>query len=138
MASMVSFQGGKPAKSGYRKFKIKTVSGVDDFAAMEEVVFRRYRRVRDEKLPSPDLILIDGGPGQLAAAMKALDRVGGRRPPVAALAKREEEVYLPGRPEPLRPAKDSPALHLLQRVRDESHRFAVGFHRARRAKGLLR
>jgi len=137
VASMVSFQGGKPAKSGYRKFKIRTVAGVDDFAAMGEVVFRRYRRVRDEKLPLPDLILVDGGPGQLAAAMKALERVGGRRPPAAALAKREEEVYLPGRGEPLRLAKDSPALQLLQRVRDESHRFAVGFHRARRAKRLL-
>ena len=135
VASMVSFEGGKPAKSGYRKFKIKTVVGVDDFAAMEEVVFRRYRRVREEKLPLPDLILIDGGPGQLAAAMKALDRVGGRHPPVAALAKREEEVYLPGRAEPLRLARDSPALQLLQRVRDESHRFAVGFHRARRPAG---
>ena len=137
VASMVCFVGGNPFKGGYRKYKIKTVSGVDDFASMEEVVSRRYRKVTDENLPWPDLVLIDGGPGQLSAALKGLKRVTGRAQPIASLAKREEEVYLPDRKDPLRLPKDSPALQLLQQVRDESHRFAVGFHRRRRAKRLL-
>lgn len=137
VASMVTFEKGKPLKSHYRKFKINTVQGVDDFASIEEVVFRRYRRVKEEALPAPDLILIDGGPGQLSAALKALKKVGGKQPPIASLAKREEEIYLPGAKEPLRLPKDSPALQLLQHVRDESHRFAVSFHRQRRDKALL-
>jgi excinuclease ABC subunit C len=137
VASMVVFLKGKPAKSEYRTFKIKTVQGVDDFASMEEVVFRRYRRVKEEGAALPDLVLIDGGLGQLGAAVKALDKVGGRKPPIASLAKREEEVYIPGRPEPLRLGLDNPSLQLLQHVRDESHRFAVNFHRRRRGKRLL-
>jgi excinuclease ABC subunit C len=137
VASMVSFDRGKPFKSGYRKFKIKTVEGVDDFASMEEVVFRRYKRVKEEGLRWPDLILIDGGPGQLAAALKGLKKVSDRAQPIASLAKREEEIFLPGRQAPVLLPKDSPALHVLQHVRDESHRFAVTFHRARRGKRLL-
>jgi excinuclease ABC subunit C len=137
VASMVTFDGGRPLKSHYRRFRIRTVTGVNDFAAMEEVVFRRYRRVKEENLPWPDLVLIDGGPGQLSAALKALDRLQVKHLALAALAKREEEIYRPGRPEPIRLPKDSPALQILQHVRDESHRFAVSFHRLRRDKALF-
>jgi excinuclease ABC subunit C len=137
VASMVSFHQGKPDKGRYRKFIIRTVAGVDDFASMAEVVARRYRRVKAEGLPWPDLVLIDGGPGQLAAAQRALARVTARKLVLASLAKREEEVYLTDRAGPLRLPKDSPALQLLQRVRDEAHRFAVSFHRLRRKRALL-
>lgn len=137
VASMVCFERGLPLKSGYRKFKIKTVAGVDDFASMAEVVERRYRRVKNENLPWPDLVLIDGGPGQLNAARQALARVTARPIPLASLAKRDEEVFLPDRSEPVRLPKDSPALHVLQRARDEAHRFAVGFHRSRRSKAVF-
>jgi excinuclease ABC subunit C len=137
VASMVCFDRGRANKSAYRKFKIKTVPGVDDFASMSEVVGRRYRRVKEEKLPWPDLILIDGGPGQLSAAGRALAEVTDRRVPLASLAKREEEVFLPGRKDSVRLPKDSPALQLLQRVRDEAHRFAISFHRSRREKAVF-
>lgn len=137
VASMVCFERGRPLKSAYRKFKIKTVTGVDDFASMAEVVERRYRRVKDENLPWPDLVLIDGGPGQLNAARQALARVTARSVSLASLAKRDEEVFLPDRSEPICLPKDSPALHVLQRARDEAHRFAVGFHRARRSKAVF-
>lgn len=136
VASMVVFVKGKPAKAHYRKFKIKTVPGVDDFASMEEVVFRRYRRAVEEGGPWPDLVLIDGGPGQLAAALKGLRKATSRALPMASLAKREEEIFLPGRAASLRLPKDSPALQMLQHLRDESHRFAVTFHRARRKKRM--
>ncbi len=136
VASLVTFDRGKPAKAGYRKYIIKTVRGVDDFASMEEVVGRRYRRLMEEEAAMPDLILVDGGPGQLSAALKALEKAGVKKQPIAALAKQEEEIYRPGAPEPVRLPKDSPALQLLQHVRDESHRFAVGFHRQRRGKGM--
>jgi excinuclease ABC subunit C len=137
VASMVCFDRGQPNKSAYRKYKIKTVAGVDDFASMAEVVGRRYRRVKAEKLPWPDLVLIDGGAGQLSAAERALAEVTDRKIPLASLAKRDEDVYQPGRAEPLRLPKESPALQLLQRVRDEAHRFAVTFHRSRREKALF-
>lgn len=137
VASLVVFERGLPKKDDYRKFKIKTVRGIDDFAAMEEVVGRRYRRLRAERRPLPNLILIDGGKGQLSAARRAIEKEKALSVPMAALAKREEEVFLPDREEPVRLPKDSPALHLLQRVRDEAHRFAVAFHRSRRAKRFL-
>lgn len=137
VASMVCFDRGRPNKSAYRKYKIKTVLGVDDFASMAEVVGRRYRRVKEEGLPWPDLILIDGGAGQLSAAERALSGVTDRKISLASLAKREEEVYQPGRGKPLRLPKESPALQLLQRVRDEAHRFAIGFHRARRNNAMF-
>jgi len=143
VASMVAFDRGEPKKEDYRKFKIKTVRGIDDFASMGEVVGRRYRRLRDEKKPLPDLVLIDGGKGQLQAAIEAIKNViprgrqrgihPGLKIPIAALAKREEEIFLPGREEPIRLPMDSPAMHLVQYVRDEAHRFAVTFHRQRRA-----
>ena len=139
VASMVAFEKGEPKKDDYRKFKIKTVRGIDDFASMGEVVGRRYRRLRDEEKPLPDLVLIDGGKGQLQAAQAAIRKVldSARIPPMAALAKREEELFLPGKEESVRLPMDSPAMHLVQYVRDEAHRFAVTFHRARRAKRFL-
>lgn len=137
VASLVCFRKGEPDKKSYRKFIIKTVVGVDDFASMAEVVSRRYQRVKEESAPWPDLILVDGGKGQLSAAHAALGRVTSRKIPLVSLAKREEEVYTLGAMDPLVFSRESPALQLLQRVRDEAHRFAVTFHRARRKKTLL-
>ena len=134
VASMVVFERGKPAKSDYRKFKIKTVEGQDDFAMMGEVVYRRYRRLKENHLKLPDLILIDGGKGQLGAAVKSLEELKLKKIPIISLAKQDEEVYVPGKSSPIRLPKDSPALHILQAVRDEAHRFAVSFHRLRRKK----
>ena len=134
VGSMVCFVDGKPKKSDYRKFKIKTVEGVDDFAMMREVVHRRYSRLKSEHASFPDLVLIDGGKGQLSMAMSALQELGLSYIPVAALAKRLEEVFLPRHPDPQSVSKTSPGLILLRRIRDEAHRFAVSFHRQRRAK----
>ena len=134
VGSMICFVDGKPKKSDYRKFKIKTVEGVDDFAMMREVVHRRYSRLKSEHASFPDLILIDGGKGQLSMAMSALQELGLSYIPVAALAKRLEEVFLPGHSDPQSVSKTSPGLILLRRIRDEAHRFAVSFHRQRRAK----
>ena len=135
VGSMVRFVNGKPDKNGYRRFKIKGTEGQDDFAMMKEVVFRRYSRLLREGSPLPDLVLIDGGAGQLHAAIDGMD-VAGVRLPVAAIAKKEEELYLPGRMDTLRMAKNNPALRLLQNCRDEAHRFAISFHRLRRGKGM--
>jgi excinuclease ABC subunit C len=133
VASCVWFQNGRPYRGEYRKFKVKTVDGVDDFASMGEVVGRYFRRRIDEKKPLPDLVVIDGGRGQLSAAHDALKDVGLAELPVIALAKREEEVYLRGRSEPLRMPRRSPALRMLQQARDEAHRFALTFQRKRRS-----
>jgi excinuclease ABC subunit C len=138
VASMVVFERGEPKKSDYRKFIIRTVKGIDDFASMAEVVGRRYRRLKKESKRLPDLILIDGGKGQLSAAKAALIKeVGKAIPPIASLAKRDEELFLPGLEAPILLDKDTPALHLVQAVRDEAHRFAVTFHRLRRGKRML-
>lgn len=138
VASCVVFEHGRPLKSDYRKFIIRSVAGIDDFASMGEVVGRRYRRLRDEKRALPDLVLIDGGKGQLSAAVAAIEQqLGKARPPVASLAKQQEELFLPTSSESIRLAKDSPALHLVQAVRDEAHRFAITFHRSRRSKKML-
>ncbi|MCX7622536.1 MAG: excinuclease ABC subunit UvrC [Thermomicrobium sp.] len=142
VASMVVFERGKPKKSDYRRFQIKTVEGQDDFAAMQEVVFRRYRRALTTEQTEawqtlPDLILIDGGKGQLNAAREALAALG-LTLPIAALAKEHEELYVPGRSAPIVLPRDSQALFLVQRIRDEAHRFAVTFHRARRTRSTLR
>ena len=132
VGSCVWFENGRPKRSEYRKFKVKTVEGTDDFAAMNEVV-RRYfdRRLRDEK-PLPDLIVIDGGKGQLSAAHAALAEAGVVDRPLISLAKREEEIFVWGREEPLRLSRRSPGLRLLQQARDEAHRFAVTYNRKRR------
>ncbi|HEX4037280.1 MAG TPA: excinuclease ABC subunit UvrC [Acidobacteriaceae bacterium] len=133
VASMVVWEDGEMKKSDYRKFKIKTVEGVDDFASMREVVTRRYKRVVEEKQAMPSLILIDGGPGQLHAAAEALESLGLTTQPLASIAKREEIIYLYGQEdEPVVLDRRSPVLHLVQRIRDESHRFAVTYHRKRR------
>jgi excinuclease ABC subunit C len=133
VASMVVWEDGAMKKSDYRKYQIKTVEGVDDFASMREVVGRRYRRVQDEQLPMPSLILIDGGLGQLHAAAEALELLGITTQPLASIAKREEIIYLYGQEdEPIVLDRRSPVLHLVQKIRDESHRFAVTYHRKRR------
>ena len=134
VASLVVWEDGKMNKSAYRKFKVKTVAGVDDFASMREVVERRYRRIKDEDQSMPSLILVDGGLGQLHAAAEALESLGFTSQPLAAIAKREEVIYLYGsEDEPIVLDRRSPVLHLVQLIRDESHRFAVGYHRQRRA-----
>lgn len=137
VAGMIVLDRGKFDKKQYRVFNIKTVVGADDFRSMHEAVDRRYRRLLEEKKPLPDLILIDGGRGQLNAALTALNKLGIEEINIAGLAKREEEIYLPDRDEPIRLQKHDPALHLLQMVRDETHRFAVSSHRRRRSKRTL-
>jgi len=133
VASMVVWEDGAMKKSAYRKFQVKTVSGVDDFASMREIVFRRYKRVKDENGVMPSLILIDGGLGQLHAAFQALEELGFTSQPLASIAKREEVIYVYGsEDEPVVLDRRSPVLHLVQLIRDESHRFAIGYHRKRR------
>jgi excinuclease ABC subunit C len=133
VASMVVWEDGKMNKSEYRKFIVRTVTGVDDFASMREVVTRRYKRLRDENQTFPSLVLIDGGLGQLHAAAQALEELGITNQPLAAIAKKEEIIYVFGQEDdPVVLDRHSPVLHLVQMVRDESHRFAVTFHRKRR------
>jgi len=133
VASMVVWEDGKMKKSDYRKFIIKTVAGVDDFASMREVVTRRYKRVQEEKKPMPSLVLIDGGIGQLHAAAQALEALEIINQPLASIAKREEIIYVFGQEDdPVVLDHHSPVLHLVQMIRDEAHRFAVTFHRKRR------
>ena len=133
VASMVVWEDGQMKKSDYRKFIIRTVDGVDDFAAMREVVTRRYKRLQEEKKPMPSLVLIDGGLGQLHAAAEALDSLEIINQPLAAIAKREEIIYVSGQEdEPVVLDHHSPVLHLVQLIRNEAHRFAVTFHRKRR------
>jgi excinuclease ABC subunit C len=139
VASMVVFEQGAPARAGYRSFTMRHEGGADDFARMEEVVTRRFAHRDDEDASfgaDPGLVVIDGGKGQLAAALRGLAAAGAERVPVIALAKREEEVYLPGRGEPLHLPPDSVGLRLLQQVRDEAHRFALRHHRQRRGRGM--
>jgi len=138
VASMVVWDGGAMKKSDYRKFIVRTVLQNDDFASMREVVGRRYRRLQAEKEALPDLILIDGGIGQLHAAAAALEDLGIINQRMAAIAKKEEILYALGREdEPVALDHHSPALHLVQQIRDEAHRFAVGFHRSRRSASSL-
>jgi len=133
VASCVWFQNGRPYRAEYRKFKVKTVEGVDDFASMNEVVTRYFTRRVEEEKSLPDLVVIDGGKGQLNAAHAALDALGLGAMPLISLAKREEEIFLLGRPESLKLPRRSPALRVLQQARDEAHRFAITFQRKRRA-----
>lgn len=135
VGSMVRFLNGRPDKDNYRKFKIKTVSGIDDFAMIKEVVYRRYKYLRDENISFPDLIFVDGGKGQLSAALEAVGSLK-LKIPVVSLAKKEEEIFIPGSKNPLDLPRDSKALQLLQAIRDEAHRFAVSFHHLRRKKSL--
>jgi excinuclease ABC subunit C len=137
VASLVQFIDGLPFKPGYRRYKIRDVEGINDFASMHEVVARRYRSLRDSGEVFPDIVLIDGGKGQLNAALAAFDAIGVERPTVISLAKREEEIYLPGESEPLRLSRHAYALRLLQYIRDESHRFAQHYHHILRRKSTL-
>ena len=137
VASMVSFFNGKPKKNRYRKFKIKTVNQIDDFASIREVVYRRYSRLKKEKSAYPDLILIDGGKGQLSMAMSALRELGLDYLNIIGIAKRLEEVFVPGNPNPQSIHKDSSGLILLKRIRDEAHRFAITFQRQKRKKTMI-
>lgn len=136
VASLVRFLDGLPFKPGYRKFKIQSVRGIDDFASIREVVGRRFRKQRDEEEIFPDIILIDGGKGQLNAAREAFDMLGITPPCLLSLAKKEEEIFLPGDSESIRLGKHSSALRLLQYVRDEAHRFAQHYHHHLRHKKL--
>ncbi len=137
VASMVVFVDGKPHKSDYRKFKIKTVIGADDFASMEEVIGRRYTRVTREGGQLPDLVIVDGGKGQLSSAVGVLRAIGLPNQPIIGLAKRLEEVFVPDESESILLPRTSSALKLLQHVRDEAHRFAITFHRTLREKRVI-
>ena len=136
VASLVCFVDGKPRKSLYRKFKVKTVDGIDDFASMREIVYRRYKRVKKESKSFPDLILIDGGKGQLSMAVSALRELGLDYLPIVGLAKRLEEVFIPGSSDAQSIHKQSPGLILLRRIRDEAHRFAITFQKQQRTKTI--
>ena len=133
VASMVWFQNGRPYRNEYRKFKVKSVQGIDDFASMNEVVGRYFRRRLEEERSLPDLVVIDGGKGQLNAAADALRELGLGSMPIVSLAKREEEIFLLGRSESIRLSRRSPSLRMLQQARDEAHRFAITFQRKRRS-----
>ncbi len=137
VASLVQFIDGLPFKHGYKRYKIRTVRGVDDFESIREVVSRRFRRLQQAGESLPDLLLIDGGKGQLSAALEAMKAIEVTPPFTISLAKRKEEVYVPGEPEPRRLSKHSYALRLLQYVRDESHRFAQNYHKILRRKSML-
>ena len=139
VASMVVFKDGKPANKEYRHFNIKTVSGADDFASMEEVVYRRYKRLKEEALPLPQLIIIDGGKGQLSSAVKSLKKLElYGKIAIAGIAKRLEEIYMPEDTFPLLISKKSPSLKLVQKLRNEAHRFAITFHRKKRSTGSIK
>ena len=137
VASLVRFIDGMPFKPGYKRYKIRSVAGVDDFASIHEVVSRRFQRLHDEDEIFPDILLIDGGKGQLNAGMAAFNELGITPPTVISLAKREEEIYVPGSDDPLRLSRNSFALRLLQYVRDEAHRFAQHYHHILRRKSTL-
>jgi excinuclease ABC subunit C len=130
---MVVWEKGAMKKSDYRKFQVKTVSGVDDFASMREIIYRRYKKLSEEKKPMPSLVLIDGGLGQLHAAADALTELGLTTQPLVSIAKREEVIYVHGQEDdPIVLDRRSPVLHVIQKIRDESHRFAISYHRKRR------
>ena len=139
VSAMVSFKNGQPSKNDYRKFNVKTVEGINDFATMTEVVYRRYKRLKEEHKPLPQLIIIDGGKGQLSAAMesiKKLDMVG--QATLVGLAKNVEEIFFSGDTESLKLPWDSESLKLIRRIRDEVHRFGITFHRNQRSKGSFK
>ena len=139
VAAMVCFKNGEPSKKDYRHFNIKTVEGINDFASMSEVVYRRYKRVLDENAPLPQLIIIDGGKGQLSAAMQSIDELNLRgKVTLVGLAKNEEELFYAGDTTSLKLAWDSESLKLIRRIRDEVHRFGINFHRNKRSKGTFK
>ncbi|MEO6905105.1 MAG: excinuclease ABC subunit UvrC [Ginsengibacter sp.] len=138
VAAMVYFKNGLPDKNEYRRYNIKTVSGINDFASMKEVVSRRYKRLLKDELPLPQLIIIDGGKGQLSAALEGLEEIGMMgKATVIGLAKNEEEIFFPGDKESIKLPWDSESLKLIRRVRDEVHRFGITFHRNQRSRGTF-
>jgi excinuclease ABC subunit C len=138
VAACVVFKDGKPSKKDYRHFNIKTVEGPDDFASMTEVVYRRYKRLLDENQPLPQLIIIDGGKGQLSSALKSIDELGLRgKIAIIGIAKRLEELFYPGDSIPLYLDKKSETLKVIQQLRNEAHRFGITFHRDKRSKSAL-
>ncbi len=138
VAAMVCFKNGDPSKKDYRKFNIKTVIGIDDFASMKEIVYRRYKRVLDEQAALPQLIIIDGGKGQLSAAMESIVTLGLQgKVTVVGLAKNKEELFFPGDSESIQLAWNSDGLRLIRRIRDEVHRFGIGFHRNQRSRSAI-
>jgi excinuclease ABC subunit C len=139
VAAMSVFKGGRPSKNDYRHFDIKTVEGPDDFASMEEVIYRRYKRLKEENSDLPQLIVIDGGKGQLSAALKSLDKLGLRgKVSIIGIAKKLEEIYFPGDSLPLYLDKKSETLKIIQQLRDEVHRFGITHHRNKRSKGFIK
>ncbi|HSV11473.1 MAG TPA: helix-hairpin-helix domain-containing protein, partial [Hanamia sp.] len=138
VAAMVYFKNGLPDKNEYRRFNIKTVSGINDFASMKEVVSRRYKRLLKEETPLPQLIIIDGGKGQLNAAIQGLEEIGMMgKTTVVGLAKNEEEIFFPGDQQSIKLPWNSESLKLIRRVRDEVHRFGITFHRNQRSRGTF-
>lgn len=139
VSAMVCFKNGLPSKKDYRHFHIKTVQGINDFASMSEVVYRRYKRMMDDKASLPQLVIIDGGKGQLGAAMESIEKLGlTGSMTIVGLAKREESIFFPGDSEPIQLPFDSPAHLLIRRIRDEVHRFGITFHRQIRSKGTFK
>ncbi|MCC6838483.1 MAG: excinuclease ABC subunit C, partial [Bacteroidia bacterium] len=139
VAAMTVFKDTKPSKKDYRHFNIKTVEGPNDFASMEEIIYRRYKRVLDEKLEMPQLIVIDGGKGQLSSALESLDKLGLRgKVGIIGIAKKLEEIYFPGDSIPIYLDKRSESLKIIQQIRDEAHRFGITHHRSKRDKGTLK
>ncbi len=139
VSAMVCFKNGIPSKKDYRHFNVKTVEGINDFATMKEAVFRRYKRLQEEMLPFPQLVIIDGGKGQLSAAMEAIDELGvGGRTTLVGLAKNEEEIFFAGDKESIKLPYNSSSLKFIRRIRDEVHRFGITFHRAKRSKGTFK
>ena len=136
VGSMIQFRNGKPDKSNYRRFKIKTVDQIDDFASIKEIVFRRYYRIKKENTTPPDLIVIDGGKGQLSSAIQALNELE-IKIPIISIAKEFEEIYTPGESNSLRLERKDPALQIVQEIRDEAHRFAISYNRLLRKKSLF-
>jgi excinuclease ABC subunit C len=137
VGSLVKFIDGRPFKSGYRRFKIKTVTGIDDYACMQEVITRRYKQANEGEELFPDLVLIDGGKGQLNAVEQAFKRMDAPMPLLASIAKREEEIFIRGRKESIKLPANNEARKLLQYIRDEAHRFAQHYHHILRKKAML-
>lgn len=139
VSAMVSFKNGLPSKNDYRRFNVKTVSGINDFATMKEVVFRRYKRLKEEMAPLPQLVIIDGGKGQLSAALEAVEELQLQgHMTIVGLAKNEEEIFFPYDQEPVKLPYNSESLNLIRRIRDEVHRFGITFHRQKRSKGTFK
>jgi excinuclease ABC subunit C len=139
VSAMVCFRNGEPFKKDYRHFNIRTVEGINDFASMKEAVYRRYKRLFTEDLPFPELVIIDGGKGQLSAAYEAIEDLGLQgKMTMVGLAKNEEEIFFIGDKEALKLPYDSSSLQLIRRIRDEVHRFGVNFHRQKRSSGTFK